>query len=109
MLEKLSKLLTAALRHKPWDFGLELSPEGFIDLERVASSRAFRKHGASPRMLAKVCIQRQKQRFIFKRDGQHISIAASYGLLGHRGLHGCMLHFWVFVGEEKINSGNDLG
>ena len=26
-------------------------------------------------------------------------------LLGHRGLHGCMLHFWVFVGEEKKTQG----
>ena len=77
--ERLSKLLTAALRHKPADFGLVLQDDGFADLEEVASQRAFRKHGASPRMLAAVSAALSKKRFVFKLEGSQVSIAASHG------------------------------
>ena len=79
MSERLSRLLTAALRHKPQDFNLRLQEDGFVDLEEVASQRAFRKHGASPRMLAAVSTQLSKKRFVFKLAGRQVFVAASHG------------------------------
>ena len=79
MLERLSKLLTAALRHKPADFGLTLQDDGSADLEDVASKRAFRKYGASPRVLAAVSAELSKKRFVFKLEGRQVRIAASHG------------------------------
>ena len=79
MAERLSRLLTAALRHKPEDFGLRLQDDGFADLEDVTSKRAFYKHGASPRMLAAVGARFGKKRFVFKLEGRQVYIAASHG------------------------------
>ena len=79
MRERLSKLLSAALRHKPQDFSLQLDADGFVDLEEVSRCRAFRKHRASPRVLAAVVRSIENKRFIFKKEGQQVSIAASHG------------------------------
>ena len=79
MVERLSRLLTAALRHKPEDFGLRLQDDGFADLEDVTSKRAFKKHGASPRMLVAVGARLGKKRFVFKLEGRQVQIAASHG------------------------------
>ena len=77
--EKISKLLTACIRHKPQDFGLNLDEDGFADLEEVARLRSFRKYGVSPRMLAAVAAQISKKRFIFHRRESQILVAASHG------------------------------
>ena len=79
VFERLSRLLTAALRHKPQDFDLHLQDDGFVDLEEVASKKAFRKHGASPRMLAAVSVKISKKRFIFRLTGRRVCVAASHG------------------------------
>ena len=77
--DRISRLLTACVRHKPQDFGLILDENGFADLEEVAKLRAFRKYGVSPRKLAAVTAQISKKRFIFYRTERQILVAASHG------------------------------
>ena len=79
MSERISRLLTACVRHKPQDFGLTLDEDGFADLEEVAMLRAFRKYSVSPRKLAAVAAQITKKRFIFYRKDRQILVAASHG------------------------------
>ena len=45
--EKLSKMMTAALRHKPGDFQIELQPDGFVRLETLAQSAAHAARGST--------------------------------------------------------------
>ena len=77
--ERISRLLTACVRHKPQDFGLILDEDGFADLEDVAKLRAFRKYSVSPRKLAAVAAHIIKKRFIFQRKERQILVAASHG------------------------------
>ena len=77
--EKLSKMMTAALRHKPGDFQIELQPDGFVRLETLAQSAQFRKQGATSRMLAAVVRSISKKRFMFTMRRGDIHVAATHG------------------------------
>ena len=77
--EKLSKMMTAALRHKPEDFHIELQPDGFVRLETLAQSAQFRRLGATSRMLAAVVRSISKKRFIFTMRRGDIHVAATHG------------------------------
>ena len=77
--EKLSKMMTAALRHKPGDFQIELQPDGFVRLETLAQSAQFRRLGATSRMLAAVVRSISKKRFIFTMRRGDIHVAATHG------------------------------
>ena len=77
--EKLSKMMTAALRHKPGDFQIELQPDGFVRLETLAQSAPFRRLGATSRMLASVVRSISKKRFMFTIRRGDIHVAATHG------------------------------
>ena len=77
--EKLSKMMTAALRHKPGDFQIELQPDGFVRLETLAQSAQFSRLGATSRMLAAVVRSISKKRFIFTMRRGDIHVAATHG------------------------------
>ena len=77
--EKLSKMMTAALRHKPGDFQIELQPDGFVRLETLAQSAPFRRLGATSRMLASVVRSISKKRFMFTMRRGDIHVAATHG------------------------------
>ena len=77
--EKLSKMMTAALRHKPGDFQIELQPDGFVRLETLAQSAPFCRLGATSRMLAAVVRSISKKRFMFTMRRGDIHVAATHG------------------------------
>ena len=77
--EKLSKMMTAALRHKPGDFQIELQPDNFVRLETLAQSAQFRRLGATSRILAAVVRSISKKRFIFTMRRGDIHVAATHG------------------------------
>ena len=77
--EKLSKMMTAALRHKPGDFQIALQPDAFVRLETLAQSAPFRRLGATSRMLAAVVRSISKKRFMFTMRRGDIHVAATHG------------------------------
>ena len=77
--EKLSKMMTAALRHKPGDFQIELQPDGFVRLETLAQSAPFCRLGATSSMLAAVVRSISKKRFMFTMRRGDIHVAATHG------------------------------
>lgn len=93
MSVRLSKMLTAALRHKPEQFGLTLDPDGSVAMTDLLSSPKFKQlRGQSPDsclmvldqdFLAKVrsmVSAQQKQRLqIFQRPDGTEAIRANYG------------------------------
>lgn len=70
-LEKTSKFLSFVLRHKPEAIGLELDPNGWVDLAELiekASSEISLDRG----LIQQVVATSDKQRFALSEDGERI-------------------------------------
>ena len=71
-LKRTSKFLSLVLRHRPETIGLELSPDGWVEVDLLLE--ACRRHGRaiSPGVLREVVTTNDKRRFSFSDDGLRI-------------------------------------
>ena len=79
---RLLKMLCYPLRHEPWQFGLELTDEGFSSLEALVKVVCLRLHGFSeePAEPVKQTIcQLDPERFEVRGEGSDALIRARYG------------------------------
>ena len=80
-LKSLSKLLTLILRHKPYDFGVKLSIDGFASIKELVEAirRIPRFSWASEKDIIRVARTDEKNRFELKKMEGEIYIRARYG------------------------------
>lgn len=70
-LEKTSKFLSFALRHKPESIGLELDPNGWVDLAELIE-KASSEISLDRDLVQQVVVTSEKQRFALSEDGMRI-------------------------------------
>jgi putative RNA 2'-phosphotransferase len=75
--EKLSKLLSFALRHGPEELGLELDAGGWVDVDRLVAALAARDASVTRAAILEVVRTSDKQRFALSDDGARLR--ASHG------------------------------
>jgi putative RNA 2'-phosphotransferase len=75
--ERLSKLLSFALRHEPKELGLALDAGGWVDLDVLIAALAARDAGVTRARVLEVVRTSDKQRFALSDDGARIR--ASHG------------------------------
>jgi len=68
----ISKFLSLVLRHKPETIGIELDPNGWVDVELLLAQSALHGREISGELLAQVVETNDKKRFVFSEDGLRI-------------------------------------
>jgi putative RNA 2'-phosphotransferase len=71
--KSVSKFLSLVLRHKPETIGIELDPNGWVEIDELIDALA--KHGKYPmdhNMLEEIVATNDKKRFAFNSTGTHI-------------------------------------
>jgi putative RNA 2'-phosphotransferase len=76
-LERLSKLMSFALRHGPEELGLALDDAGWVELDAFVAALATRDGAATRERVLDVVRTSDKQRFALSEDGARIR--ASHG------------------------------
>ncbi len=79
-IEKLSRLLSYVLRHRPDKFGLELAEGGWVSVSKLVSELASQGHSVSREDLALVVQTNDKMRFGFSEDGTRIRAHQGHSL-----------------------------
>jgi putative RNA 2'-phosphotransferase len=82
----LSKLLSLMLRHRPQDFGVALTADGWAPVEAVLAALAARGRRVDRTQLAGLVAANDKQRFAFSDDGRRIRAHQGHSVrveLGH--------------------------
>lgn len=72
MSKKISKLLSYVLRHRPDEYGLTLSADGWVAVDELLAALNSRGKGVSLDTLKHVVAENDKQRFAFNEDGSLI-------------------------------------
>lgn len=69
---KISKLMSLVLRHRPEVIGLELDPQGWVEIETLLIACEKHRKGISRNQLIEVVESCDKQRFAISENGQRI-------------------------------------
>lgn len=69
---RISKLLSYVLRHRPDEFGLELAPGGWVDIDALLVALEKQGHDVSLQLLQEVVATNSKQRFAVSPDGRQV-------------------------------------
>ena len=73
----ISKFLSLVLRHKPQTIGIDLDPNGWVEVDVLLAQAAAYGRNISPELLAHVVESNDKKRFAMSEDG--LRIRASQG------------------------------
>ncbi|MEM8713422.1 MAG: RNA 2'-phosphotransferase [Planctomycetota bacterium] len=71
-LVRLSKFLSLVLRHKPQTIGIELDPEGWVDVDVLLAGAAAHGRSMDRATLEEVVATNSKKRFALSEDGTRI-------------------------------------
>ena len=77
---KISKFLSLVLRHKPQTIGIELDPNGWVDVDLLLQKASDHGRTISPEQLARVVATNDKKRFAFSDDGLRIRASQGHSL-----------------------------
>lgn len=80
MNEKLSRLLSYVLRHRPDKFGLELAKGGWISVDSVINALRNAGHSVSREDIAQVVETNDKKRFALSEDGTRVRANQGHSL-----------------------------
>lgn len=115
-LTRISKFLSLVLRHRPETVGLELSPEGWVDVEKLLAACRDHGHTLSRSVLQQVVATNDKQRFSFSPDGRRIRANQGHSVVVDLGLapvapperlyHGTVPRFLDAIRREGLVRGN---
>ncbi len=67
-----SKFLSLVLRHKPETIGIDLDPNGWVDVDVLLDRASANGRDISPELLSQVVETNDKKRFAFSPDGLRI-------------------------------------
>lgn len=67
-----SKFLSLVLRHKPEEIGMQLDPEGWLDIQELIENANARGHNLSLEIVHELVAESDKQRFALNEDGTKI-------------------------------------
>jgi putative RNA 2'-phosphotransferase len=71
-MKRVSKFLSLILRHKPETIGLELDPEGWLNVEEIIEGAAAKGMQLSRELISEIVRTSDKQRFKLSEDGERI-------------------------------------
>ena len=115
-LKRISKFLSLVLRHRPETVGLELSPDGWVDVDELLSACRANGRSISRAVLNEVVATNDKRRFSFSDDGQQIRANQGHSVDVDLGLepvepperlyHGTVARFLEAIRREGLVRGN---
>ena len=76
--DELSKFLSYVLRHEPEAIGLELSQEGWADIDMLIACAARKEQVFDRELLERVVIESEKKRFIISEDKRYVRAAQGH-------------------------------
>ena len=79
-LVKKSRFLSLVLRHRPEEVGVELDPEGWIEVDVLLRAINRVRYGFTHECLREIVEQNDKQRFAFSPDGSRIRASQGHSV-----------------------------